>query len=176
MNKFESLPVKQESGQSHEVGTENNQRHEIGEVDEQLRLLKDQINHQDSEKIDSLRLEIASYDSNLSGKFNPQEVFASGRERFASYLEKVSLRTLVGYIEKSGTKIKNINELSLTDKKALTLLKKQEKSVLLVNPRLYFLSKADVASLATQELLKRLQSDEDFNQRKDISSNLKSKN
>ena len=159
MNKFESLPVKQESGQSHEVGTENNQRHEIGEVDEQLRLLKDQINHQDSEKIDSLRREIASHNLNSAGQFNPTEVFTSSQEMFVSYLEKVSLRTLVSYIEKGGTKIKKIKELSLADKKALALLKKQEKSVLLVNPRLYFLSETEAGLLATKELLKRLEAE-----------------
>ena len=154
MNKLESLFIKQENSQDHKIGEENAQRQEIDEIDG--RLLKDQINHQDSEKIGSLRLEIASYTSDSSSRLNPQEVLASGQERFASYLEKVSLRNLIGYVEKGGTKIKKIKELSLADKQALLLLKKQEKRAKLVNPRLYFLSKAAAGFLATKELLKRL--------------------
>lgn len=159
MNKFESFSVKQENGQHHEVGEENSQSHEINEVDRQHRLLENQINCQDSEKIDSLRREIASHNLNSAGQFNPKEVFTSGQERFASHLEKVSLRTLVSYIERGGTKIKKIKGLSLANKKALALLKKQEKSVLLVNPRLYFLSETEAGLLATKELLKRLEAE-----------------
>jgi len=149
MNKFESFSIKQENGQ----------HHEINEVDRQHRLLENKINYQDSEKIDSLRREIASHNLNSAGQFNPTEVFTSSQEMFVSYLEKVSLRTLVSYIEKGGTKIKKIKELSLADKKALALLKKQEKSVLLVNPRLYFLSETEAGLLATKELLKRLEAE-----------------
>ena len=67
---------------------------------------------------------------------------------------------MIGYIEKSGIKIKNIKELSLADKKSLRLLKKKQRKVLLINPRLYFLSQADAGILATQELLKRLKTDQ----------------
>lgn len=143
----------------------------------QDRLPKDQINNQDSGEINNLRLEIASHklssiitieepsvNSDLAGKFNPKEIFSSGQEKFVGYLEKTNLRTLIGYIEMGGIKIKKVKELSLADKKSLTLLKKREKGVLLVNPRLYFLSKADAGLLATKELLKRLKVDKESKQ------------
>ena len=93
-----------------------------------------------------------------ASQFNTAEVLSSGQERFIAYLEKVNLRTLISCIEECGTKIKGIKELSLPDRKSLILLKEQEKNVLSVNPRLYFLSKDKAGSLAVKELLKRFNS------------------
>ncbi|HNZ51354.1 MAG TPA: hypothetical protein PKK28_01575 [bacterium] len=142
-------------------------------VANQDKSLAAQTNGQNSEKINDLRHEIASCQlssttvieepsvrHNSNSKFNPTEIFSYGQERFAGHLAQASLRTLIGYIEKSGIKIKNIKELSLADKKSLRLLKKKQRKVLLINPRLYFLSQADAGILATQELLKRLKTDQ----------------
>lgn len=93
-----------------------------------------------------------------ASQFNTAEVLSSGQERFIAYLEKVNLRTLISCIEECGTKIKGIKELSLPDRKSLILLKEQEKNVLSVNPRLYFLSKDKAGSLAVKEPLKRFNS------------------
>lgn len=162
MNKFElsfnqTSPVDEAGQQAAPV--ENNELEKSGSHTEIQP--ESQTSNQNNEAISRLRQEIIAFKSpavttiNETSRFNAREVLSSGRERFISYLEKANLRTLISCIEKGGIKIKKIKELSGPNIKSLILLKKREKRAILVNPRLYFLSKTAAASLALEELLKR---------------------
>jgi oligoribonuclease NrnB/cAMP/cGMP phosphodiesterase (DHH superfamily) len=89
-------------------------------------------------------------------KFNATEILKHSRERLAKYLKNVDLRTLIGYIESGGINLKRVAGIPTEWEERIKKIKQLKNNFIMINPKLYFLSKHKCAEIALEELRARI--------------------